>query len=206
MQETEILNEPQRKAASHKDGPLLVLAGAGSGKTKVLTQRISNLLSSGVPAREILAVTFTNKAAQVMKERVQALTNQLVLTTTFHSLGVRILRESIHELGYQNTFTIYDEKDSENLLKLCLDQMGLSDENLKPLRKHISGAKNALISAEEFGLNGWIKDASTIREVYLLYQNKLKEFNALDFDDLLYLTVKFFKTSPLPLPPLLWFL
>lgn len=196
MHKHEILNEPQRIAADHKEGPLLVLAGAGSGKTKVLTERISQLLASGVPAREILAVTFTNKAAGVMKERVQALTNQVVLTTTFHSLGVRILRESIHELGYRNSFTIYDEKDSENLLKLCLEIMGLNDEHLKSFRKHISGAKNALIAPEEFGLGGWLKDAAIIREAYRLYQSKLAEFNALDFDDLLYLTVKLFKTSP----------
>lgn len=196
MQKKELLNEPQRKAATHLDGPLLVLAGAGSGKTKVLTERISYLLSHGVDPSEILAVTFTNKAAQVMKERVRALTSQLVLTTTFHSLGVRILRESIQELGYQTTFTIYDEKDSENLLKLCLEQLGISDDNLKLIRKHISNAKNALLSPEQFGQNGWIREAKIIREAYILYQTKLKEFNALDFDDLLYMTVKFFQSSP----------
>jgi len=197
MHKLDILNEPQRIAANHVEGPLLVLAGAGSGKTKVLTERISHLLSIGVPASEILAVTFTNKAAQVMKERVQSITNQVVLTTTFHSLGVRILRESIHELGYQNTFTIYDQKDSENLIKSCLETLGFKDEkgSFKRVKKQISDAKNALISPDEISSHKDYFREQKLHSAYVLYQNKLKEYNALDFDDLLYLTVKLFRMS-----------
>lgn len=184
MQKNDVLNEAQKRATEHIEGALLVMAGAGSGKTRVVTERIAHLLKMGVPAQEILAVTFTNKAAGEMQRRIQSVTNQFVLTSTFHSLGARILRESIHEIGYQNTFTIYDENDSENLLKHCFELMGIKDVRslLKSTRKEISEAKNSLQGSPN--------------QVFDLYQSKLKEYNALDFDDLLYLTVELFKKSP----------
>ena len=187
MNESPKLNPEQEAAIRHVEGPLLVLAGAGSGKTRVVTHRIAHLLDLGVCSSQILAVTFTNKAAEEMRSRIRALRNAHVLASTFHSLGARILRESIGLLGYKNDFTIYDEEDSEKLLKNCLDQLQISDERgpLKKIRHEISAAKNDLISPE--------KTAGEAKEPYLLYQQKLKECNALDFDDLLYLTVELLK-------------
>lgn len=181
-----LLNAQQILAVEHVKGPLLVLAGAGSGKTRVVTFRIAHLIDLGVPPSQILAVTFTNKAAEEMKNRIRTLKNAQVLASTFHSLGARILRESIAALGYQADFSIYDEEDSEKLLKNCLEQLQLNGEKglLKKIRLQISSAKNDLLSSEE------IKNDSTLSEAYSLYQRKLKECNALDFDDLLYLPVK----------------
>src|SRR5580700_8760694 len=122
------LNPEQEIAVNHVEGPLLVLAGAGSGKTRVVTYRIARLIDLGVPPSDILAVTFTNKAADEMRTRIRTLKNAQVLACTFHSLGARILRESIGELGYRNDFTIYDEEDSEKLLKSCLEQLRVPDE------------------------------------------------------------------------------
>lgn len=179
------LNPNQALAANHVEGPLLVLAGAGSGKTRVVTHRISRLLDLGVPPSEILAVTFTNKAADEMKTRIRAMKNASVLACTFHSLGARILRESISLLGYRSDFTIYDEDDSEKLLKSCLEQLSLQDDKglLKEMRGEISTAKNELQEPSQ------IKDSLT-SQAYTLYQKRLQECNALDFDDLLYLTVR----------------
>ncbi len=184
------LNPQQEIAVNHVEGPLLVLAGAGSGKTRVVTYRISHLIDLGVPPTDILAVTFTNKAAAEMRTRVRIIKNAQVLTCTFHSLGARILRESIHHLGYKPDFTIYDEDDSEKLLKNCLEQLQLTEEKglLKEMRQQISSAKNNLLSPDE------ITDKLP-QQVYTLYQAKLKECNALDFDDLLYLTVKLLQES-----------
>ncbi len=184
MQNT--LNPQQNKAVHHIDGPLLVLAGAGSGKTRVVTHRIAHLIEIGIDPSQILAVTFTNKAAEEMRHRIRTLKNVHVLASTFHSLGARILRESIHALGYQPTFAIYDEEDSEKLLKNCLDQLGVGGDKalLKETRLYISSAKNDILSPEKIGKN------DILTQVYSLYQKKLKECNALDFDDLLFLTVK----------------
>ncbi|MGB7979048.1 MAG: UvrD-helicase domain-containing protein [Chlamydiales bacterium] len=181
------LNPQQEIAVNHIEGPLLVLAGAGSGKTRVVTFRIAHLLDLGVLPSDILAVTFTNKAANEMRERIRTLKNAQVLACTFHSLGARILRESIGALGYQNDFTIYDEEDSEKLLKSCL--AGLSDDkaSMRKVRHQISSAKNDLLDPEEAD--------QEFAEIYAQYQRKLKECNALDFDDLLYLTVKLLKTD-----------
>jgi DNA helicase-2/ATP-dependent DNA helicase PcrA len=134
------LNPKQLLAVHHVEGPLLVVAGAGSGKTRVVTHRIAHLLDLGIPPSQILAVTFTNKAAHEMKNRILALRHADILACTFHSLGARILRESIHLLGYTNTFAIYDEEDSEKLLKTCLDKMGMAGEKgfLRETRKSIS--------------------------------------------------------------------
>jgi DNA helicase II / ATP-dependent DNA helicase PcrA len=173
------LNPEQKQAVEHIEGPLLVLAGAGSGKTRVVTHRIAHLLDSGVPSEAILAVTFTNKAAEEMRHRIRMLKNRQILACTFHSLGARILRESIAELGYKSDFLIYDEEDSEKLLKKC---MGTSD--VGAVRQQISWAKNNLLEPD-----------MAIAEFYTAYQQKLKECNALDFDDLLYLTVRLLQQS-----------
>lgn len=182
----EELNPQQMIAVNHVEGPLLVLAGAGSGKTRVVTYRITRLIEIGVLPSDILAVTFTNKAAEEMRQRIRTQKNAQVLASTFHSLGARILRESISSLGFRNDFTIYDEEDREKLLKGCLEQLRLSDEKglLKQMQIEISKAKNDNQGPE-------IKSSDPIfDQVYAHYQNKLKECNALDFDDLLYLTVK----------------
>lgn len=181
---TSELNPEQTIAVEHVEGPLLVLAGAGSGKTRVVTHRIAHLLDLGILSSDILAVTFTNKAAEEMRGRIRTLKNAQVMACTFHSLGARILRESISTLGYKQDFTIYDQEDSEKLLKKCLDQLQIPiDKGFVRSTKHqISSAKNDLISPE--------KADKEFSEIYQLYQSKLKECNALDFDDLLYLTVK----------------
>lgn len=195
----EQLNEDQKTAVLTVEGPLLVLAGAGSGKTRVVTFRIAHLLELGVPSSKILGVTFTNKAAQEMKERVHNLTNAHVLICTFHSLGARILRESIHYLGYSRDFVIYDESDVEKVLKSCIEELNIKDKKLdaKAFRQLISQAKNQLVTPEDAAKQ---KPTSPVEEVFPLvyerYQGKLKEFNAADFDDLLYLPVKLFQGHP----------
>lgn len=175
------LNPDQLDAANHTKGPLLVLAGAGSGKTRVVTCRIAKLIQSGVAPTEILAVTFTNKAAQEMRNRIRAETMAQILATTFHSLGARILREAIAPLGYRNDFAIYDEEDSQKLLRNCLKDA--EKGTLKKMRSEISAAKNRVESPDE------VEDPE-LAHAYALYQAKLRECNALDFDDLLYLTVR----------------
>lgn len=176
------LNAEQEIAVRHVEGPLLVLAGAGSGKTRVVTHRIAHLLELGLPPSEILAVTFTNKAADEMRSRIRTLKNAHVLACTFHSLGARILRESIADLGYQSDFTIYDEEDSEKLLKSCLTSIPDEKGFLRKVRHQISSAKNDLVAPSDAD--------PEFRSIYLAYQQKLKSCNALDFDDLLYLTVQ----------------
>lgn len=186
------LNDNQKIAVHHIEGPLLVLAGAGSGKTRVVTYRIAHLIDLGISPTNILAVTFTNKAAEEMKHRIRVLKNAQVLACTFHSLGARILRESIEALGYKNDFVIYDAEDSEKLLKHCLEQLQLDKEKglLRKLQIEISSAKNNLRSPDE------IDGDSVSKQAYALYEQKLKECNALDFDDLLYLPVKLFREHP----------
>lgn len=196
------LNSEQKVAASHMHGPLLVLAGAGSGKTRVVAYRIANLIANGVQPSQILAVTFTNKAAHEMQERVHALLentffDQGSTICTFHSLGARILRESIHHLGYLHNFIIYDEEDSNKLLRGVLQTLSVQKEmDFKSFRNAISHAKNELESAS-FDLAGYPHSfQAAFPEVYKLYQARLKEANALDFDDLLFLTVQLFQTFP----------
>lgn len=188
--ETSRLNDAQKLASTHLDGPLLVLAGAGSGKTKVLVERIAYLVKEGVSPSKIVAVTFTNKAAGEMRERVRKETNANILACTFHSLCARVLREGITELGYSDQFTIYDEKDSEQVLKSCLETLNFKaeKEDLKRFKHQISDLKNEVVSPS----NVQEKD---LRDVYALYQERLKEYNALDFDDLLFLTVQLFRTT-----------
>lgn len=188
-----LLNEQQNRAVHHVEGPALVIAGAGSGKTRVVTHRITHLLSLGIPSGEILAVTFTNKAAEEMRRRVEKLSNRFVLTCTFHSLGAKILRESIHHLGYRQSFTIYDEDDSEKLLKECLVALNVQEDKgfLKTTRLLISSAKNSLTSPQTLA-----KEDPVVGAIYELYQNKLKASEAVDFDDLLYLPIVLFQTYP----------
>lgn len=191
------MNPEQQSAVDTIYGPLLVLAGAGSGKTRVVTFRIVNILEQGVHPSEILGLTFTNKAAGEMKERVRQLTHHNVLICTFHSLGARILRESIHVLGYMPGFTIYDEQDVEKIMKVCLAEMDSSAKLDSKLFLHlISNAKNALQEPTDIDPNTLEENEKHFPEAYARYQAKLKEYNALDFDDLLYLPVKIFKEHP----------
>lgn len=183
------LNPPQQAAVEHIEGPLLVLAGAGSGKTRVVTHRIIKLLEIGVAPSDILALTFTNKAADEMKRRVRLAKRADILASTFHSLGARILRESISALGYSSEFTIYDQDDTEKLLKHALGSQP-NKTLFKQMRSQISHAKNHLLDPEQ------ITQDVVLKNTYQIYQNKLKECNAVDFDDLLYLTVKLLHSDP----------
>lgn len=185
------LNPLQHTAASHVKGPALVIAGAGSGKTRIIIFRICYLLKLGVPSDTILAVTFTNKAAQEMSHRVHQQTHANILTCTFHSLGARILRESIQDLGYSKHFTIYDEDDSEKLIKDCAGLLNLKGDKsfFKYLRSTISSFKNNIFSLEK-------PLDPNIQELFHLYQSKLKEYHAVDFDDLLYLPIQLFQQFP----------
>lgn len=196
----EKLNPEQREAVQTLDGALLVIAGAGSGKTQVVTYRIINLIDNGVSPDQILGLTFTNKAALEMRERVKRHSQHDVLISTFHSLGARILRESIHFLdGYKRSFTIYDASDSEQLIKTCLDDLGIpkAKGDVKKLKQAISNAKNNFIGPEDVSsLKGDAEISGYLPRVYELYQKKLLESNALDYDDLLVLPVKLFRACP----------
>lgn len=182
-----MLNPQQQEAVNHVEGPILVIAGAGSGKTRTLTFRIAHLLEIGVPASDILAVTFTNKAAEEMRERIEKIAHVSILASTFHSLCARILRSSIGPLGFTPQFAIFDEDDSEKVLLQVVQDKDL----LKAMRSAISHAKNSLVSPEAIK-----KEDAELGSIYERYQQKLKEYNALDFDDLLYQTVNLFKQHP----------
>ncbi len=188
------LNAHQQDAVDTIHGPLLVLAGAGSGKTRVVTYRIANLLSHGVDPYDILGLTFTNKAAGEMKERVYSLTNAQVLICTFHSLGARILRESITHLNYSKNFTIYDDQDILKLVKICLEEIqDASKIDPKIVLNYISSCKNALRDADSDSSKNAHDSELILQTVYARYQAKLRESNALDFDDLLYLPIRLFR-------------
>lgn len=191
------LNDKQAEAVEIIDRPLLILAGAGSGKTRVITYKISYLIENGVAPYNILALTFTNKAANEMKERAVKLNinAQNVWIGTFHSLCVRILRKEIDKLGYKNNFNITDAKDNLNLIKNCLKELNLDEKFFVPknIAAQISFNKNKMIGADEF----FVKTHDDFRlnkvaEIYKLYQEKLKIDNLLDFDDLLFFTAKIF--------------
>ena len=193
------LNEPQREAVLHGEGPLLILAGAGSGKTRVLTHRIAHLVGSG-QARpgEILAITFTNKAAQEMRERVEQLVGnraRAMWVMTFHSACARILRAEAEKLGYTRGFTIYDEEDSLRLVKACIDELDIDPKRFAPrgIRRQISDAKNALLDAEAYRLKVSSFFEQTAADVYDLYEKRLHAANAMDFDDLLFRGVNLFE-------------
>jgi len=189
------LNEPQREAVCHGEGPLLVLAGAGSGKTRVLTHRIAYLLATGAARPgEILAITFTNKAANEMRERVGALVGRSVRAmwvTTFHSACARMLRADAERLGYSRGFTIYDESDSLRMLKRCMEELHVDPKRYPPraIRSQISGAKNQLVDASAYAAAQGSIFEETAAEVYALYEKRMLEANAMDFDDLLVRTV-----------------
>jgi DNA helicase-2/ATP-dependent DNA helicase PcrA len=189
------LNPPQREAVTHGEGPLLILAGAGSGKTRVLTHRIAWLLRTGrARPDEILAITFTNKAAQEMRERVELLVGRAtraMWVMTFHSACARMLRADAHRLGYTRQFTIYDAADSRRLIKKCLDDLDIDVKRFTPraMQAQISDAKNRLRSAEDYrSLVGSFFE-QTAADVYEHYERELHRANAMDFDDLLFRAV-----------------
>lgn len=188
------LNPEQKSAVDKIHGPLLVLAGAGSGKTRVVTFRIANLLASEIPASQILGLTFTNKAAGEMQERVKSLTHTDVLICTFHSLGVRILRESIAALDYSPRFIIYDEDDANKILKSLIEALPVAAKKpeTKVFKALISQAKNQLLQPDQVSA----KEEPHFPAIYANYQARLKECNAVDFDDLLFLTVRLLKEHP----------
>ena len=196
------LNDRQKEAVFCTEGPLLVLAGAGSGKTRVLTHRIAYLIEEqGVNPWNIMAITFTNKAAGEMRDRVDNLVgfgSESVWVSTFHSSCVRILRRFIDHLGYNTNFSIYDTDDQKTLMRQILKKLELDPKAFRDraMLTAVSGAKNELISPEEFRLNAqgdW--RAKKIAEVYQCYQEELKKNNALDFDDLIFKTVDLFRTN-----------
>lgn len=191
----QIFNPQQWEAITTLEGAVLVLAGAGSGKTRVVTSRIIHLIENGVPPSAILGLTFTNKAALEMKQRVTQMTSQTVCLGTFHSLGVRILRETISNLGYPDHFSIYDEEDSLKLLKAALADLSMQDEkcDIKALRQLISHYKNSLFDEDK--CEGFSQKRS-FSEIYACYMRKLKESGGVDFDDLLVLPVKIWQSHP----------
>jgi len=195
------LNPMQRRAAMTTEGPLLILAGAGSGKTKVLTHRMARLVELGVDPFNILAITFTNKAAREMKERAAKLmpAGANILCCTFHSACVRILRREIDNLGYGRSFTIYDADDSERLIKTCIKELDINEKQfpIKTVSQEIGRQKDELISAADF--ESVAADEYRLRQIskiYSLYQQKLMTNNALDFDDIIFKTVELFISRP----------
>ena len=203
------LNPMQKEAVEVLSGPVLILAGAGSGKTKCLTHRIANLIASGVKGHEILAVTFTNKAANEMKERIDKMLGSLggayamPATGTFHSICMRILRAEIEklEMGFNNNFVIFDTADSHSLIKLCMKEKNIDPKEIKfrAILSHISSAKSLLLNIDQYlseihsGENPFTE---ALRTLAPLYQRKLREHNACDFDDLLTYTVQVFEKCP----------
>lgn len=191
------LNEPQKEAVLHVNGPLMIVAGAGSGKTKVLTTRIANLMKNGVDAFNILALTFTNKAAAEMKERIEKILGNSdarnLYIGTFHSVFARILRAEAHRIGYPNNFTIYDTDDSRSVLKTVINELNLDDKHYKPnvVHNRISSAKNALVGPAEYAVDYYIQQEDTranrpaIAQIYAAYSARCFKNGAMDFDDLL---------------------
>jgi DNA helicase-2/ATP-dependent DNA helicase PcrA len=210
------LTEPQRQAVAHVDGPMLILAAAGSGKTRVITRRVAYLISQGIPAPSILAITFTNKAAAEMKQRVGALLERPIrdfgrldqpwpMVCTFHSLCLRILRQFAGTIGLPANFTVYDSSDQTKLLKDAIKALELPSESWTPAKVHstISRAKNQLVEPEEFaetaGRDYFLQD---VARIYAKYQQLLTAAGALDFDDLLMMTALAFRQFPSILPEL----
>ena len=196
------LTPVQRQAAMTIDGPLLLLAGAGSGKTSVLTHRIAHMVAQGIQPFQILAITFTNKAAREMKERVATLVPEGsgdIWVSTFHSACVRILRREIGKIGYDNSFTIYDMDDQEKLMKTTLKELDINEKMFPPksMLGAISSQKNELIGPDEYALlAGDDFKMKKIAQIYSAYQHKLRQSNALDFDDIIFKAVELFTTLP----------
>ncbi len=192
------LNEQQKEAVTHINGPLMIIAGAGSGKTKVLTTRIANLMAHGVDSFNILALTFTNKAAAEMKERIEKILGnneaRNLYIGTFHSVFARILRAEANRLGYPSNFTIYDSDDTKSVLKTVINELNLDDKHYKPnvVYNRISGAKNALVSAAEYATDYYIQqddmraNRPAIAQIYAAYAARCFKNGAMDFDDLLF--------------------
>ena len=195
------LNPVQREAVEHPGGPALVVAGAGSGKTRVLTYRIAHLIRNGTSPFAIIAITFTNKAADEMKKRVEALVGgvaQKMWVSTFHAACVRILRREAHHLDLRSSFSIYDAADSDRLIKLCMKELSVDPKRIPPraVAAAISDAKNKLMSPglySDFAGNPWER---TIGEIYTEYQRRLRQASAMDFDDLLAGVVEVFDREP----------
>ncbi len=197
------LNKEQKEAVLHDEGPLLILAGAGSGKTRVLTHRIAHLINQcGVFPSNILAITFTNKAAREMRERIDGLIGELgndMWVGTFHSICIRILRRDIEKLGYDRSFVIYDTADQQIVIKECLKELNINDKNFPPksVLESIGKEKNELVDAEHYEkLYASDFRLGKIAKIYKLYEKKLKSNNALDFDDIIMNTIKLFKKHP----------
>src|SRR4051794_18684837 len=196
------LNEPQRAAVVHEGAPLLVVAGAGSGKTRVLTRRIAWIVSQRkAHPGSILAITFTNKAAAEMKERVEALVGpraRLMWVSTFHSACVRILRKEIDKLGFKSSFTIYDAADSKRLMTMVINDLDLDPRRYQPgaVLHWVSSHKNELRGPEEVTADTRNKFEEAYAAAYTRYQQRLRAANALDFDDILTFTVDLFATYP----------
>jgi DNA helicase-2/ATP-dependent DNA helicase PcrA len=183
------LTEAQKQAVTHVDGPLLVLAGPGSGKTRVITRRIVHLLAQGIKPWQILAITFTNKAAREMQRRIEQLLPQCgVWISTFHSFAARVLRQYADRLGLNGQFTIYDQDDRKEVLREVLEQSNLDSVrfSVESLQAAISRAKNALLGPVEYAARAADYFSRQVAEIYPLYERKMRELNALDFDDLLY--------------------
>ena len=192
------LNEQQKEAVQHINGPLMIIAGAGSGKTKVLTTRIANLMANGVDAFNILALTFTNKAAAEMKERIEKILGNSeaknLYIGTFHSVFARILRGEAHRLGYPSNFTIYDTDDSRSVLKTVINEMNLDDKHYKAnvVHNRISAAKNALVGPDEYAIDFYLQQEDmranrpAIAQIYKAYAARCFKNGAMDFDDLLF--------------------
>ena len=196
------LNPAQREAVEKTEGPVLILAGAGSGKTRVLTTRIGHLIEDkGVQPANILAITFTNKAANEMRERVEETLESDasdMWISTFHSCCVRILRKDINRIGYNRSFVIYDSADQVTLVKDCLKELNLNDKVFEPkmIISTISGAKDKLYDPKQFkAMHMNDNRMSKIADVYALYQDRLKRNSALDFDDLIFKTVELLKSD-----------
>ncbi|HEX4323313.1 MAG TPA: UvrD-helicase domain-containing protein, partial [Gaiellaceae bacterium] len=195
------LNDAQRLAVTTTEGPLLVVAGAGSGKTRVLTNRVAYLLSQGVHPNEILAITFTNKAAAEMRSRIEAAVGtraRAIWIMTFHAACGRILRREAERLGYRSNFTIYDSSDQIRLVRSCLEELERDPKRFTPRGIHgqISNAKNQLIGPDEYAARVGSFYDQTVADVYGLYQRKLFTQNAVDFDDMLMLTVEVLQRFP----------
>jgi len=193
------LNDMQQQAVLHREGPLLILAGAGSGKTRTLTHRVAHLIrEGGVAPWQILAVTFTNKAAAEMRKRLEDLLGpgELPWVSTFHAACVRILRRDIQVLGYSSDFTIYDDQDQQRLLRDCLKELNISEKTLKPrsAASAIDSAKNSGLMPDQFDRSDYYGEL--IARVYELYQRRLQRANALDFGDLLLCTLRLFEEHP----------
>jgi len=195
------LNPVQREAVELQGGPVLVVAGAGSGKTRVLTYRIAHLINQGASPFSIISITFTNKAANEMKHRVAALIGPVATRmwiSTFHSACVRILRREAPRLGFRSSFSIYDSGDSDRLIKMCMKELGIDAKRIPPraVGATISDAKNRLVDSgiySDFAADPWQR---TVAEVYVAYQRRLIENSAMDFDDLIMRSIEVFDRYP----------